>query len=51
MFTDLKKRYRWVLKPYHYESQETLLADLDGKVISPAEAKARALAAKVRQRG
>jgi hypothetical protein len=40
MFSDLKKRYRWVLRPYRYESQEALVADLDGKVISPAEAKA-----------
>jgi hypothetical protein len=43
MFADLKKRYRWVLNPYRYERQETLLADLGDRVIAPAEAKARAL--------
>jgi hypothetical protein len=48
MFTDLKKRYRWVLSPYRYDTQETLLANLDAKVISPAEAKAKALSPKRR---
>ena len=43
MFADLKKRYRWVLSPYRYDRQETLLANLDAKVIRPAEAKARTL--------
>jgi hypothetical protein len=43
MFADLKKRYRWVLNPYRYDSQETLLKNLDAKVINPAEARARAL--------
>jgi uncharacterized protein YjbI with pentapeptide repeats len=49
MFADLKKRYRWVLSPYRYDGQETLLANLDAKIIGPAEAKARALAPKTRQ--
>jgi hypothetical protein len=48
MFADLKKRYRWVLNPYRYDNQEMLLSNLDIKVISPAEAKARALMPKSR---
>src|SRR6185437_4486846 len=43
MFSDLKKRHSWVLGPHRYKSQETLLADLDSKVIKPAEDKAQAL--------
>jgi uncharacterized protein YjbI with pentapeptide repeats len=43
MLADLKKRYRWVLNPYRYDRQETLLGNLDVKVIAPAEAKAKAL--------
>jgi hypothetical protein len=33
------RRYPWVLKPYHYRSQEQLIADLGERVIGPAEAK------------
>jgi hypothetical protein len=51
MFADLKKRYRWVLNPYRYDKQETLLSNLDVKVIGPAEAKARALLPKSRRSG
>jgi len=43
LFADLKERYRWVLNPYRYDNQETLLANLDAKVVGPAEAKAKAL--------
>jgi uncharacterized protein YjbI with pentapeptide repeats len=39
MFPDLKRRYHWVLEPYQYESEETLLANLSERVIAPAEAK------------
>jgi hypothetical protein len=38
MFTDLLD-YRWVLPPYRYQSEETLLANLSERVIAPAEAK------------
>ena len=31
MFTDLKKRYRWVLSPYRYDKRETLLINLEPK--------------------
>lgn len=37
------KRYPWVLPVYHYDSQDTLLANLKERVIDPAEAKAREL--------
>ena len=46
MFDDLRKRHRWVLKPYRYRSRDRLIADLSKRVIAPAEAKARALAGK-----
>lgn len=39
MFNDLLD-YRWVLPPYRYQSEETLLANLGDRVIAPAEAKA-----------
>ena len=39
MFEHLR-RYRWVLKPFLYKNQETLLMKLESKVIAPAEAKA-----------
>jgi len=48
MFVDLKNRYRWVLNPYRYDRQETLMANLDAKVIGPAEAKARTLMPKAK---
>jgi uncharacterized protein YjbI with pentapeptide repeats len=38
MFNDLLD-YRWVLPPYRYQSEETLLASLNERVIAPAEAK------------
>jgi hypothetical protein len=40
MFKDLR-RYPWVLEPFRYKNQEALLTDLVGKVIAPAEAKAK----------
>lgn len=46
MFTDLKKRYHWVLEPHQYKSQELLIANLGERVITPAEAKAKELARK-----
>jgi uncharacterized protein YjbI with pentapeptide repeats len=39
MFPDLRRRYSWVLEPYQYQSERTLLADLTERVIVPAEAK------------
>ncbi len=39
MFEHLR-RYPWVLEPVLYEDQETLLRELERKVIAPAEAKA-----------
>ena len=39
MFSDLRRRHHWVLEPYQYESEETLLANLNERVIAPAEAK------------
>ena len=38
---DFFRRFPWVLEPYHYDDQESLLASLDEKVIAPAEAKAK----------
>lgn len=35
------RRYPWVLKPFIYHDQHSLLAQLSERVISPAEAKAR----------
>jgi uncharacterized protein YjbI with pentapeptide repeats len=43
MFADLKKRYHWVLDPYRYDNQDSLIANLDANVIGPAEAKAKEL--------
>lgn len=43
MFIDLKKRHHWVLKPYSYNTQEHLIANLSERVIGPAEAKVREL--------
>jgi uncharacterized protein YjbI with pentapeptide repeats len=37
------KRYPWVLEVYRYEDTHEVLASLEAKVISPAEAKAREL--------
>lgn len=36
---DFIRKYPWVLEPYRYDSQEHLLANLDGSVVAPAEAK------------
>jgi uncharacterized protein YjbI with pentapeptide repeats len=36
---DFIRKYPWVLEPYRYDSQEHLLAHLDGSVVAPAEAK------------
>jgi uncharacterized protein YjbI with pentapeptide repeats len=46
MFVDLRKRYRWVLKPYQYDSEDMLIAQLGKQVIAPAEAKAKILVRK-----
>jgi hypothetical protein len=35
------KRFHWVLEPYLYEDQDSLLAAITDKVIGPAEAKAK----------
>jgi hypothetical protein len=43
MFADLKPRFHWVLEPYRYESQNSLLQHLEDGVIRPAEMKAREL--------
>jgi uncharacterized protein YjbI with pentapeptide repeats len=37
MFGDLKRKYHWVLEPYKYESEDTLLKNLGDGVITPAE--------------
>jgi uncharacterized protein YjbI with pentapeptide repeats len=37
------RRYPWVLEPFLYEDQEKLLAELQAKVLAPAEAKAKEL--------
>lgn len=43
MFADLKRRYHWVLEPFRYESQDSLLQHLEDGVIRPAEVKAAEL--------
>lgn len=43
MFADLKRRYHWVLEPYRYDSQNSLLQHLEDGVIGPAETKATEL--------
>lgn len=40
------RRFPWVLEEALYDDQQTLLAELSGKVIAPAEAKANELALK-----
>jgi hypothetical protein len=37
------KRYPWVLEAYRYEGPHEVLTSLEGRIISPAEAKAREL--------
>lgn len=49
MFDDLKRRHHWVLTPYQYRSNELLIAELNERVIAPAEAKAKKLAPKKRE--
>jgi Pentapeptide repeats (8 copies) len=46
MFPDLVRRYHWVLEPFQYNSQDSLLAQLNEHVLVPAEAKAKELRAK-----
>ena len=36
MFKDLQTKYDWVLSVFEYDTKETLLSDLDDKVIQPA---------------
>ena len=43
MFADLKRRYHWVLEPYQYESEQSLMEHLVDGVIAPAEAKVKRL--------
>jgi uncharacterized protein YjbI with pentapeptide repeats len=47
MFADLKRRYHWVLEPFQYKSLDSLLDQLNERVIDPAEAKAKELRNKV----
>ena len=37
MLEDLWKYRDWVFEPLHYSSADALMADLDGKIIQPAE--------------
>jgi hypothetical protein len=39
MFQDLWRRHHWVLTTHRYDSQKQLIADLDEKVIRPAESR------------
>jgi uncharacterized protein YjbI with pentapeptide repeats len=43
MFADLKRRHHWVLEPYQYESEQSLMEHLVDGVIAPAEAKVEEL--------
>lgn len=43
MFRDLQRRHHWVLPTQRYKSREQLIADLDLRVIRPAEKKAEQL--------
>jgi hypothetical protein len=36
---DFFRRYRWVLEPHYYESQEQLIANLCERIICPVEAR------------
>jgi hypothetical protein len=49
MFQDLRKRYSWILPVYLYEDQESLLASMQEKVITPAEHKVQMLEKKKRR--
>jgi hypothetical protein len=46
MLADWKTRTRWVLKTYHYRNPEHLMANLEKRVIAPAEARAAKLQGK-----
>jgi Pentapeptide repeats (8 copies) len=39
MFPDLRQRYHWVLPTHHYDTLGQLVADLEARVIRPAETK------------
>ena len=39
MFVDMQRRHHWVLSTHRYDTPERLIADLDERVIRPAEAK------------
>jgi hypothetical protein len=39
MFVDMQRRYHWVLATHRYDTPKRLIADLDERVIRPAEAK------------
>jgi uncharacterized protein YjbI with pentapeptide repeats len=41
---DFIRKFSWVLEPHRYTDQKTLLGELPGLVIAPAEAKAKKLA-------
>jgi hypothetical protein len=43
MFTDLQRRYHWVLPIYSYKDADDLCASLDAKIIDAAEQKAQEL--------
>jgi len=47
MFPDLVRRYHWVLETYQYKSLNSLLGNLNERVIAPAEAKAIELRGKM----
>ena len=50
MFQDLVRRPHWVLEPYQYKSPQLLLEQLNGRVIAPAEAKAKELTQELSRR-
>jgi hypothetical protein len=37
------RRHHWVLEPYRYESEDLLFAQLNEKVIAPAQAEGKEL--------
>jgi uncharacterized protein YjbI with pentapeptide repeats len=39
MFQDLPRKYHWVLPTHHYDTPRQLIADLEARVIRPAETK------------
>jgi hypothetical protein len=49
MFPDLQQDYHWVLPIHYYDSLEQLLADLDKRVLGPAERKVLELRGKARE--